>query len=97
MWLKWRLHFNWESLCPVLFADCFGIVLIMPRADEANRDAIDATIDRDGECHPQPTTEFTPEGYGRIGDHIVCFDYGLADADMVRERRDYFLQFRCNS
>jgi hypothetical protein len=94
MWYRWRPIFRWDTLCPVLFADRLGIVLVMPRAGPADPTAVDAAIERDGEFYPQPTTEFLPAGYGMMNGRVVCFDYGLADADMVRERRTYYAEFR---
>ena len=96
MWQRWRPVFRWDQLCPVLFADCLGIVLIMPRAAPADRDAVDAAIQRDGESYPQPTTEFLPDGYGLVNSHVMCFDYGVADGDMVREKRAHYAQFSNN-
>jgi hypothetical protein len=64
MWYRWRPIFEWDQLCPVLFADRFGIVVVMPRAVPAQPDIVDAAIERDAEWYPQPTTEFLAPGYG---------------------------------
>jgi hypothetical protein len=92
MWQHWRLIFpTWENLCPVLFADRFGVVLIMPRAQPADDSTIvDAAMEADGDCYPLPTVEFRAEEYGILGGRAVCFDYGLGDAKMVLERRAYY-------
>jgi hypothetical protein len=69
----------------VLFADYLGIVVVMPRAEPADPSAIDAAIERDSNFEPHITTEFMPAVYGILNGKVVCVDYGLADADMVRE------------
>lgn len=92
MWRHWRPVFGWDTLCPVIFADPLGIVVVMPRVTEADSNAIEAAIEKDSEFYPQPTTEFMAAGYGVVDGRAVCFDYGLADADMVRERRNYYVE-----
>jgi hypothetical protein len=47
-------------------------------------------METDGDCYPLPTLEFRADEYGIAGGRAVCFDYGLADAEMVQEKRDYY-------
>jgi len=93
MWQNWRPVFKWETLCPVLFSDPVGLLIVMPRAQEASPKAVDAAIEQDGEYYPQTTTEFQPEAYGLIDGRVVCFDYGVATADIVDEKRQFYGQF----
>ena len=93
MWFRWRPKFKWDQLCPVLFADPLGIVVVMPRAAPADPSAVSAAIERDGNSDPLPTSELRPEGYGMVQGRVVCFDYGLADPDMIRDKRDYYARF----
>jgi hypothetical protein len=92
MWRYWRRVFPaWEHLCPIVFADRYGFVVVMPRAGLPDDPAaLDAAVERDAECYPQPTVEFRGDEYGIVADRVVCFDYGLADAAMVRVRREYY-------
>jgi hypothetical protein len=92
LWSRWRPLFpTWEHLCPVLLADPFGLIVVMPRARAPDDYAvISAAIECDADCHPQPTVEYRADEYGVVGGRVVCFDYGVADADMVREKRDYY-------
>ena len=88
MWKKWRPIFGWPHLCPVLFADPLGLVVVMVRAvqpitpEEAN-EAI-------GDYYPDVTSETKPEDFGRLKSRVVILDYGLPDRDMVLERRTYY-------
>ena len=88
MWQKWRPIFGWENLCPIKFADPFGLVVVMPRAEQpvSFDDVLAATPD----YYPDITAETKPEDYGRVEQRIVALDYGLPDADMISERRIYY-------
>ena len=88
MWQVWRPVFGWPYLCPILFADSLGLVVVMPRAhqpvtfDEVKR----ATPD----CYPEPSTEFKAADFGRVGGRVVALDYGIWSADVVKATRaDY--------
>lgn len=88
MWNTWRPAFGWENLCPVLFADPFGLLVIMPRAEQpvTFEDVVAATPD----YYPDTTTETKPADFGRVANNVVALDYGLPDADMVAARRAYY-------
>jgi hypothetical protein len=87
MWNIWRPIYGWRSLCPVLFADPLGLVVVMPRADQpVTRDEVDALPD----CYPGTTAETKVEDHGRFAGNVVELDYGLPDDDLVRDKRAYY-------
>ena len=88
MWGKWRPIFKWSNLCPVLFADPFGFLVVMPRAVQpvTTEEAHDAF----GDDYPSITSETKAQDFGRIGSVVLALDYGLPWADFVDNRRaDY--------
>jgi len=88
MWYRWRPIFEWESLCPIIFADPVGLLVVMPRAEQpvTQDDAHEAYLD----YYPNITAETKAEDFGRVGYCIFALDYGLPDADMVsKQRADY--------
>ena len=89
MWRTWRPIFGWENLCPIVFADPLGLVVVMPRAAQpvTFEDVVEATPD----YYPDITSETKPQDFGRVGNRILALDYGLPDAEMVVERRAYYL------
>jgi hypothetical protein len=89
MWRTWRPVFGWENLCPILFADLLGLVVVMPRAQQpvTFADVVEATP---GHYYPDTTAETKPEDFGRVGGRVLALDYGLPNADLVRERRAYY-------
>lgn len=95
MWTKWRPVFGWPNLCPISFADPFGLFVIMPRATQPVTfdDVANATPD----YFPDITSEFKPEDFGRVGNVVLALDYGLPDADVVAERRAYYKRHVLNS
>jgi len=93
MWHVWRPVFGWETLCPVLFADPFGILVVMPRAQQP---VAKADVDSLPDYYPGPTVEHKTEDYGRIGCCVVAVDYGLWDSDAVKERRAYYTSMQSN-
>lgn len=88
MWRVWRPIFGWENLCPVKFADPLGVFVIMPRATQpvTFEEVVEATPD----YYPDITSETKPEDFGRVDGRVLALDYGLPDADMVRQRREYY-------
>jgi hypothetical protein len=90
MWYVWRPVFGWENLCPVTFADPLGLLLVMPRALQPVTfdDVVAATPD----YYPDTTAEYKPENFGKVGSRVLALDYGLPDADLVRERRAYYVE-----
>lgn len=91
MWDVWRSRFKWECLCAVLFADRFGFVVVMCRAEQP------VTIEEIEEVaeplYPDVTCEWKPADCGRIDGRVVALDYGLPDNDAMRERREYYRTF----
>ena len=89
MWTVWRPIYGWTSLCPVLFADPLGILVVMPRADQpVTREEVDALPD----YYPDITSETKVEDHGRVAGKVVALDYGLPDRDLVETRRAYYLK-----
>jgi hypothetical protein len=92
VWSTWRLRLGWSGLCPVLFADPLGLLVVMPWAAEA------ATIDQvkvledsiERECKAFTDAEGKTGDYRLLNGAVVAVDYGLAHQDMVLERRKYY-------
>jgi hypothetical protein len=88
MWRVWRLKFKWDCLCPILFADRCGFLVIMRRASQpASLEDIERTSDP---LYPDITCEWKPEDCGLLDGRVVALDYGLPWADSVTERRAYY-------
>jgi hypothetical protein len=63
MWQRWRPLLQWETLCPVLFADPLGLVVIMPRAAQPVRvSEVEAMPD----YYPQTTAE------SKVSSVLIC-------------------------
>ena len=88
MWRIWRTKFGWPNLCPILFADRAGLLVVMPRAEQpvTEREAHEAL----GDFYPDITSETKSADFGRVGYRVVVLDYGLPDRDAVSERRAYY-------
>lgn len=88
MWRIWRPVFGWKNLCPILFADPFGLIVLMPRAMQpvTFEEVITATPD----YYPDVTAEAKPEDFGRVGSEVLVLDYGLPYSDWVIRRREYY-------
>lgn len=95
VWYHWRPRFGWEHICPVLYADPLGLVVVMPRAKQPVTfdDVVEATSH---DYYPDVHLEMKPEDYGRLKDRVLALDYGLADAQMIRDRRKYYETFPPN-
>jgi hypothetical protein len=88
MWNVWRPKYGWESLCPILFADPLGVIVVMRRAEQpVTREEKDAGLP---DYYPDITAETKPDNFGRLNGRIVAVDYGLPDSDLVAERRAYY-------
>jgi hypothetical protein len=88
MWRTWRPIFQWSNLCPVVFADPFGCLVIMRRALQPV--TIEEIVAADTEDYPDIDVEFgKPANWGRLNGLIVAVDYGSFDESHVRERRQY--------
>lgn len=90
MWCTWRPIFGWQNLCPIEFADPLGIFVVMPRAAQPVTFA--EVVKGKPDYYPDITSETKPEDFGLIGGRVLALDYGLPDADLVRERRAYYLE-----
>ena len=88
MWRIWRPTFGWESLCPVVFADPLGLLVVMPRVDQPVSQE-DVEIGR-GDPYPAPTGEWKPDDHGRLDGKVVVVDYGIWAQDDVERERAYY-------
>lgn len=90
MWRRWRPVFQWENLCPILFADPLGLVVVMPRARQpVTDDEIKAATN---DCFPEPTYEYKAQDFGRVNGRVLALDYGLPRLDTISEARQYYDQ-----
>ena len=90
MWFYWQPRFRWKTLCPVLWADPLGLVVVMPRATQSvSQEKVDALPD----YYPDITAEAKHEDYGVVVGQIVALDYGLPFVDALLERRRYYQGF----
>jgi hypothetical protein len=90
MWRTWRPFFRWNTLCPVLFADPVGVLVIMPRAQQP---VDNAEVEGLPDAYPTITSESKAEDFDRLGGRVVALDYGIPYAAWVSERRLYFQDF----
>jgi hypothetical protein len=87
MWRTWQPKFRWGNLCPIKFADYFGVIVIMSRAQQpVTVEEIEAA---DPDYYPDVDVEWKPENWGRLNGSVVAVDYGLWDARAVHERHEY--------
>ena len=90
MWFHWRPLFQWAILCPIVFADPIGLLVVMPRATQpVPRDRVDALPD----YYPEVTRETKAEDFGLVREAIVVLDYGLPFEEAVHQRRSYYASF----
>jgi hypothetical protein len=91
MWQHWRPIFDeWEGrLCPVLFADRRGLVVVMRRAKQPVNVA-DAHEWLMAIPWPNTTGEPSLENAGWLNGRLVEVDYGLSDQELVEQRRAYY-------
>jgi len=87
MWKKWRLIFRWKNLCPIVLSDPTGFFLLMRRAEQPV--SFDDIKCADIDYYPDIDVEYKPENWGMIEGMVVCLDYGIAEADLVIQRRAY--------
>jgi hypothetical protein len=86
IWKEWRPVFGWTNLCPVLFSDPIGLLVVMPWAKQpVSCDEIRSLPDH----YPSPFEEYKPEDFGWLSGEVVALDYGRPSADMVRTQREY--------
>lgn len=90
MWFIWRQLFGWKSLCPIRFADRWGLVVVMRLAGAP------ASPDEADDAYPCEygviTTEGKPDDYRWMDGRIVAVDYGLESEDDAEEQRARFRQ-----
>ena len=88
MWYRWLPLFGWESLCPILFADPLGLVVVMPRAQQpVTLEEIQAATPV---YFPEPTYETKAEAFGLVNGRVLALDYGLPWRDTVSKMRAYY-------
>lgn len=89
IWKKWRRKFLWNNLCPVLFSDWFGFVLVMPWANQPVLfgDVLNSLED----SYPSVPFEIKPENFGELNNKILVLDYGLHSKKLVHNQRKYYL------
>ena len=93
MWTHWRLRFQWTTLCPVLYSDPIGLLMVMTRARQpVPQERVDDLPD----YYPNITAETKHEDFGMLDGALVALDYGLPFADLVVERRTYYQGFKDN-
>ena len=88
MWYRWRPVFGWESLCPILFADPLGLVVVMPRAQQ--RVTVEEIQAATPVYFPEPTYETKAEVFGLVNGRVLALDYGLPERDIVTKMRAYY-------
>src|SRR5262245_36312925 len=84
MWRVWRPIYQWDTLCPIFFADPFGLIVVMARAEQPVSH-LELLLAPD--YHPEITGEFKATDCGHVAGKLVAVDYGLADAEMVSQYR----------
>ena len=47
-----------------------------------------------GDYYPDITSETKPADFGRVKGQVLCLDYWLPDADLVRKQRAYYVKHR---
>jgi hypothetical protein len=96
MWNVWRHKFGWPHLCPVIWSEPAGHILVMQRATQDVSEAEirafeDAWLDSDS--RPLPSAESKPADWGHLDNgRLVLLDYGYAcdTEDEVRRMRAYY-------
>ena len=88
MWGVWRPIFGWQNLCPILFADALGLLVVMPRAAQpvSFEEVVEATPDH----YPEITSETKAADFGRVNGRVLALDYGIWDQEDVVDRRHYY-------
>jgi hypothetical protein len=90
VWRVWVPEFRWKNVCPVIFADPFGLIVVMPRAKTP---ISESDLDRElGGSGPQATAEPKPESYGQLQGTVVAIDYGLPHQEQIIESRKAYLR-----
>ena len=90
IWKRWRPMFGWANLCPIKFADPFGLVVVMSRAEQpVTFDEVKAATTDD---YPGVMMETKQENFGRLAGKVLVLDYGLHDSDLVLQQRSYYIQ-----
>lgn len=95
MWTVWRLQFGWQHLCPVVWSDPDGQILIMQRAIQ-NVTAAEIEAISEAETHPCVTCEFKPVDWGRLEDgRVVVVDYGYTcdSEEEIMLQRAYYAEY----
>lgn len=103
MWTVWRQEFGWPHLCPVVWGDQDGHILVMERVTqdvtfEEIKAFEDAWMDLESRRARLPSAEPKPEDWGHLKDgRLVVCDYGYAcdnEAEIRRQRDEYAADLR---
>ena len=86
MWGKWQPKFRWQNLCPVLFSDPVGLIIVMPWAAPVTQEEVDRETP---DYYPGFHAESKPEDHGRLVGQLVVVDYGLPRNLIDGYRRQY--------
>jgi hypothetical protein len=93
MWRTWRPVFGWIELCPIVFADPLGVVVVMPRpVQPVTLEEIRAA----SSDHPLVVIDCAPDDWGRVDGCARVVDYGLPFADMIDEQRALYARMAAN-
>jgi hypothetical protein len=92
MWNVWRPRFGWEHLCPVVWSDPEGHILVMQRVtqcvtDSEVREFEQRLLERFKRI---PSTESKSEDWGHLPDGtmvVVDYGYGCDTEEAIREER----------
>jgi hypothetical protein len=80
IWMRWSEAFpEWRSvLCPVLWSDRWGLLVVMPRCDLAGPEVAEHMLRDDVFPHPAPPWEGKPADFGLLRARAVAFDYATS-------------------
>jgi hypothetical protein len=72
MWRTWRPVFGWNNLCPIVFSDPVGIVVVMPRATQPV--TLEQVVAATPNYYPDTTSETKPADFGLVGNRVLALD-----------------------
>lgn len=91
MWRTWRPYFGWKTLCPIWFADPWGLIVTMPLAGAtASQEQMEELEEADPNEFLLITAEGKSDDYRWLAGRLVVVDYGLNCEADVSERRTYY-------
>jgi hypothetical protein len=92
LWTVWRPQFGWKHLCPVVWADPSGHILVMQRViqDVTDAEVREFELRLLEEFKRIPSTESKAEDWGHLPDGrlVVCdYGYGCDSEEAIRKER----------